>query len=312
MVVSLGLVLSRPSHEMEAVQALRAVPKQTRNPIIGVHSHQDSEFGDEFIAASYIKWIESAGGRAVRIPWNAPEDELTRLLSSVNGVLFPGGDPDPSPAAAFVYARALELNRNGTHFPLWGTCLGFEWMLQLQTANLHILDKVDAQNLSSTLSLVHPRQSRLFSFSPVFNSLTTEPITDNFHHFGILADHFAATELLTSFYKVLATSQDRQGATYVAAIEAVDVPFYGVQFHPEKNPYEFGLSADGTSYESIDHSYAAIMTSQAFAHFFVSEARKNDHGFPTPAEEQAALLYNSPRSNRSYPMYEEVFVFSTK
>ncbi|KAF0755478.1 hypothetical protein AaE_004952 [Aphanomyces astaci] len=132
------------------------VPVRTQSSIIGLHSHQDQTSGDEFIAASYINCIEN----------------LIRLVASVNGILFPGGDPEPSPTAAFLYARALDLNRNGTYFSLWGACLGFEWLVQLHTGDLRILDNVDdAQKLSSTLNLVHPGQSHLFSFSPSFNVL---------------------------------------------------------------------------------------------------------------------------------------------
>ncbi|KAF0687675.1 Aste57867_20659 [Aphanomyces stellatus] len=306
-----GMSLTRSSPLSRPAVALSSVPTtRTPNPIIAVHSHQDPDYDDEFIAASYIKWIESAGGRAVRIPWNASKDETARLLTSVNGLLLPGGDPDPNESAAFMYNFALELNRNGSYFPVWGTCLGFEWLLQLQSTNAKILDNVDAQNLSSTIEFLGPRrESRLFGFDPVFDILTTEPITDNFHHFGILLDHFQATDSISSFFKPLATSQDRQGQTYVAAMEAFKWPVYGVQFHPEKNPYEFGVYEDGIAYETIDHSPAAIATSQAFAAFFISEATKNSHAFATADEAHTALLYNAKRSDRSYPMYEEVFVF---
>jgi gamma-glutamyl hydrolase len=102
---------------------------------------------------------------------------------------------------------------------------------------------------------------------------------------------------------------DKQGVEYIAVIEALDFPIYGVQFHPEKNPYELGQYPDGRMWKSIDHSYNAIMTSQAFAHFFVEEARKNGHRFSSPKEEAAALLYNYPTSNQSYPDFEEIYVF---
>ncbi|CAK4635065.1 hypothetical protein LEN26_005715 [Aphanomyces euteiches] len=286
-------------------------PVLTRNPIIGVHAHE-SLFDDEFIAASYVKWIESAGGRAVRIPYNASKEELSHLLRSVNGLLFPGGYGEPTDQAAFMYKSVIEMNANGTHFPLWGTCLGFEWLIKLQSRNMSILDHVDAHNLSSTLKFLHfgsGTPSRLFSFSPYFQALATSPLAFNYHQYGILHRNFSATEALTSFFKPLATSEDRKGRTYVAAIESIAYPIYGIQFHPEKNAYEFGMNPNGRLHYAIDHSYESIMASQAFAHFFIAEARKNDHAFPTAAEENAALLYNAPRSNRSYPSYEEIFIF---
>ncbi|CAK4082839.1 unnamed protein product [Aphanomyces euteiches] len=287
------------------------LPILTPNPIIGIHTRVSSTYKDEFIAASYVKWVESAGGRAVRIPYNASEAELTHILNSVNGVLFPGGDGDPNEAAEFIYKYAIELNDNGTYFPVWGTCLGFEWLVQLTSKNYSILDRVDAANISSSLQFQKDanRPSRIFNFSPFFDVLATAPLTDNFHDFGIFDTHFAATESLTSFYNPTATSVDRQGRTYVAVIEALNYPFYGTQFHPEKNAFEFGEFPDGRLWKWIDHTYEAILASQSFGHFFIQEARRNNHKFPTTAEQQASLLYNVHTSNRSYPAYVETLVF---
>ncbi|ETV80609.1 hypothetical protein H257_06133 [Aphanomyces astaci] len=287
------------------------LPILTKNPIIGIHSHESSTYHDENIAASYVKWVESAGGRAVRIPYNASKSELRALLQSVNGVLFPGGDGDPNEAAEIIYKYAIELNDHGTYFPVWGTCLGFEWLVQLQAKNNSILDTVDAANISSTLTFQRNANapSRIFAFSPVFDVLEAAPLTDNFHDFGIFDTHFAATESLTSFYNPVATSVDRQGRTYVSVIEAYQYPFYGTQFHPEKNAFEFGEYPDGNLWKWIDHSYEAILTSQAFGHFFIQEARRNNHTFADPIAKHNSLLYNVPTSNRSYPTFVEVLVF---
>ena len=55
--------------------------------------YHDPNSGYSYIAASYVKWIESAGGRVVPIPYNIPTvEELDTLLSKINGVLMPGGD----------------------------------------------------------------------------------------------------------------------------------------------------------------------------------------------------------------------------
>ncbi|OQR84983.1 gamma-glutamyl hydrolase [Achlya hypogyna] len=286
----------------------------TAYPVIGVFSHPlshpEKNGVHEYIAASYIKWIESAGGRAVRIPFTASEDELRTTLAHVNGLLFPGGDPSPNAQAKFLLDTAIELNNNGTYFPVWGTCLGFEWLVQLTAQDNDVLDATDAQNISSVLDLTpEASSSRLWSFSSYFHALTTAPRSANFHHFGITAEHFAATPSLSAFFTALATSTDRQGIPYVAAIEAKGYPFYGVQFHPEKNPYEYGRQANGVLFGDIDHSYEALLASQAFAHFFIGEARKNDHRFPTAADEFANVLYNHLTTAALYPGFESVYIF---
>ncbi|RHY33789.1 hypothetical protein DYB32_001412 [Aphanomyces invadans] len=294
-----------------AATSTPARPVVTSNPIIGIHAHE-SLFHDEFIASSYVKWIESAGGRAVRIPYNTSTDKLARLLSSVNGVLFPGGYGDPPESAWFMYNYAIEVNSNGTYFPLWGTCLGLEWLVKLSSQDHSILDHVDARNVTSNLTFLDNalETSRMFGFSPSFRALETAALSYNYHQWAITLDHFMATPVLRAFFRPLATSVDRQGVVYVAAIEARTMPIYGIQFHPEKNPYEFGHNKLGAHY-AIDHSYDAILASQAFAHFFIREAQQNNHTFESPSEEQAALLYNQHTTNRSYPSYEEILVFAS-
>jgi hypothetical protein len=44
-----------------------------------------------YLAASYVKYIESAGARVVPINYYASEEELDDVFSKVNGFLFPGG-----------------------------------------------------------------------------------------------------------------------------------------------------------------------------------------------------------------------------
>lgn len=46
------------------------------------------------MAASYVKYVEMAGGQAVPIPFDATQDYLEDLMSKLNGVLLPGGGVD--------------------------------------------------------------------------------------------------------------------------------------------------------------------------------------------------------------------------
>jgi gamma-glutamyl hydrolase len=48
-------------------------------------------YNGTYIAASYVKYIEGAGGRVVAIPYRASHEVLQQLFSQINGLLLPGG-----------------------------------------------------------------------------------------------------------------------------------------------------------------------------------------------------------------------------
>jgi hypothetical protein len=82
---------------------------------------------------------------------------------------------------------------------------------------------------------------------------------------------------------------------------------YGVQYHPERNAFEWDLP------ERLDHSLEAVQAMQYLADFYVSETRKNVHLFDTSHKEIKALIYNwSPyatwNSNQSYPE-QQTYIF---
>ena len=74
-------------------------------------------------------------------------------------------------------------------------------------------------------------------------------------------------------------------------MEAKNYPFWGVQFHPEKNPYEWTQK-----YKEIPHSKHAIIAAAYFADFFVEQTRLSFHKFESRELEEKNLIYSfSPR-----------------
>ena len=100
---------------------MRRGPECTARPLVGVLSQPGLMQIDgvpanySYIAASYVKFVEMAGARAVPIPYDAPADEITRIFQQVNGVLLPGGVQDLTPThRTSYYASAVcsPLRRN--------------------------------------------------------------------------------------------------------------------------------------------------------------------------------------------------------
>ena len=83
-----------------------------------------------YIAASYVKFVEMAGARAVPVFHNGTEAYLNDTFYSINGLVMPGGGSNISSgtqlhgAAEFLYNLTLEANQHGDTFPIWGTCMG--------------------------------------------------------------------------------------------------------------------------------------------------------------------------------------------
>ena len=222
--------------------------------------------------------MEHAGGRSVRIPYNATDEILSKLIPNLNGILFPGGAADlpQSARTAFKLAEQINDNDDDNVFPVWGTCLGFEWINMLVSNDDNILDDFDAENISLALNFSDDfdvSSSRMFKDDLVRKIASTEPVTMNNHHQGVTPEAFNANDNLHSQFNLLSTNVDVNGKEFVSSIEAKDKPYFATQWHPEKNNFEFGVQTNGQPYEAINHSSNAIRVSQEMSRVFVDIAR---------------------------------------
>jgi gamma-glutamyl hydrolase len=64
---------------------------------------------------------------------------------------------------------------------------------------------------------------------------------------------------------VTSTNKDNQGLEFVSSFEHRQYPIYGIQFHPEKNAYEWKETKNNP------HTANAIVVAQYFANFFINE-----------------------------------------
>lgn len=278
------------------------------SPIIGIFSQPSTSTdgncdGDcVYIAASYVKYLESAGARVVPINYYSSDAEIDELLPNLNGVLFPGG-ASPYPAAAqHTFDKIVEMNDAGDFMPLWGTCMGFQWLLISAARDTSILDPsdgsvLDSYNVSLPLDFTPAAMgSKLFADASVhmMEMLAKENVTMNNHHYGMFPQHFESIDALSSFYNLLSTNEDQQGVEFISTIEAYKYPIFGSQWHPEKNNFEWGKTSDGIPIEAINHSSDAVSISQYTSTFFVDQARHSLHRFATESDEAAALIWNYP------------------
>jgi len=267
-------------------------------PIIGIYTQPSdfpSSWGEQFLAASYVKFIEGGGARVAPIRYTMTPDEIETMFNSINGFLLPGGGVDFGTQHQYwqtlttIYNLAVKANQNGDYFPIWGTCMGFQELCLLQSQNMSLLSQYNSENYTIPLNFTSlATSSRLFAnASPnVMKILATEPVTMNNHMYGVSPASFQAEGSLNGFFDVLSTNNDRDENVFLSTIESKTMPIYGSQWHPEKPLYEWDAE------EVINHSTDSITANSYTTDFFVSEARKSGHHFATLEAETQALIYN--------------------
>ncbi|XP_060926002.1 gamma-glutamyl hydrolase-like [Limanda limanda] len=284
-------------------------------PIIGVlaqESRKDNQPTDRFsyLPACYVKYLEAAGARVVPVRLNLSEEEYTKIFNSINGLVLPGGASNLlashySRASSFFFNSALRAKDASDYFPILGSCLGFQ-QLTVLIAKENLLTLTDTTAVALPLKLTPMgHSSRLFQSFPkdVLRSLTEENICPHFHKWSLTTESFNRNPRLQEFYKVLSTNHDGK-QEFISTIEAYRYPIYGLQWHPEKSPFEW-IDKPG-----MIHSTAAIRVSFYSGSFFVSEARKSNHRFPSQEEEERALIYNfSPVFNGMKSIFIQNYYF---
>jgi gamma-glutamyl hydrolase len=194
----------------------------------------------------------------------------------MNALFLPGGGSDLNDSIRYLIQKAIDSNKNGNYFPVWGTCLGFEHLIEFVGGPDALSSDFDAYNLS--LPLLNVQNDGMYNDPFVNRAVKTRNVTMNNHHVGITPKNFKRNVNLTNVWKVTSKNYDRKYKPFVSTIEPLDpdaFPFYGVQYHPEKNAFEYG-TWPGTNipFESIDHSPEAIDFSFKMALFWGRLLRK--------------------------------------
>ncbi|XP_031278591.1 gamma-glutamyl hydrolase 2-like [Pistacia vera] len=246
----------------------------SRYPGDGASGRLNNATNASYIAASYVKLVESAGARVIPLIYNEPEEILFEKLKLVNGVLYTGGWAKTGyyyEIVERIFKKILEKNDAGDHFPLYAICLGFELLTMIISKNTNILESFNAADQASTLQFIRNTNidGTVFQRFPpdLLKKLSTDCLVMQNHHYSISPERMQENLDLSRFFKILTTSADGDDKVYVSTVQAYNYPVTAFQWHPEKNAFEWGLSG-------IPHSEDAIQVTQHVANFFISEARK--------------------------------------
>jgi gamma-glutamyl hydrolase len=87
----------------------------------------------------------------------------------------------------------------------------------------------------------------------------------------------------------------------LSAFEAKDYPFYAVQFHPEKNLFEWKVLAD--------RSDSGVEIVQILSNKFVEQARNSKNTFGNDADFMKASIYNH-RTQATTMSFTSIYLFN--
>jgi len=286
-------------------------------PIIGILAQEywdTDDPDDSYIAASYVKFVEAGGVQVVPFKLGQPNNTYQELLNSINGALYPGGDVSITDSmyahvGSYIFQYAKQANDRGDYFPIWATCLGFEMLASLLVDGKTVLTDCAAHDIALPLNFTaDATNGRLFGNLPadIDRALRTENVTGNYHTKCVTPDT-AKSSGLDQLIKVLSTNRDSNGLEFISTFEVIGYPFYGVQWHPEKAPWEWN-----TDEVNLPHSPDAIAVTQYFTSFLANEARKSQHAYLDPKKEATDVIYNyNPfYSGNNGSDFEQVYIFT--
>ena len=219
--------------EIVVINGMPATSKPNTRPIIAILSEEIAHGlvpprfkGLSYIAASYVKFIESAGARVVPVTTTMSSQEIEDIFYSVNGVLFPGGavsifESKYATNTRHFYKLATEAYKRGDFFPIWGTCLGFE-ALACIVAGRDVLSSTKAVDIAVPLNFSSDaKSSTMFEDAPegLMKKLSTEGLTYNSHYKCVTTETFYSTTALHSMFRALSYNTGEDGKTYISTIE---------------------------------------------------------------------------------------------
>jgi hypothetical protein len=204
-----------------------------------------------YIDKNYIMWLESLGMVPLPLDIHSPIESLLNKIDEIDGLFLTGGKQkfwknnvselsERIPTeylnkVANLIDKIILMNENGTKFPIWAHCLGFEALLvtqsnftltrtQMEDSNRHIvpLDTINEATVSARF------------FDPFeLNLLKVLPLLYFHHRWGFNMKEVQNNPFIGKEVDIVGTVS-RQGIDVAAWIEFKKYPFFGVQFHAEK------------------------------------------------------------------------------
>ena len=281
-------------------EMFRTISKNHNQVIIGILSVPTTAGGSggatSYIPQSYVKWIEMHGARVVPIMFDIPKQMINFLLNQIDGLLLIGGTIESAiiekahyrflSTLRYIVQKITRFNLIGNHFPIFSICLGFQLLPIICCDERETISDVSDNFINNKgISFLRKYGADTIDLLPVKNrdmlvgesmqdhfsdtekkKMSHEPCTAMFHNKSFIMGAKYMNKY-NNFIDVTATSSVG-GKSYVAAYQFKSLPYYGVQFHPEKVFYEHRQ-------ENIPRGDVAKMLSSKLCNMFIEGCSKN-------------------------------------
>lgn len=276
----------------------RTITKNHKQLIIGVLSNPTMSSATlgatSYIPQSYVKWLEMHGARVVPIMYDIPKQMINVLLNQIDGLLLIGGTIESIiiekdhyrylSTLKYIVDKITHFNLIGNHFPIFSICLGFE--LLLMVTNESDISKISNRFVNNkSISFLRKYGSSSMRFTPVIDKdmLVTRPMQEYFTEKekkmiekepSVAMIHNKSFIIGSSYMKEyekfinITGISSHSGKNYISSYQFKSLPYYGVQFHPEKVYFEH-------IQEDIPHNETSKMFSTKLCKMFLKECSKN-------------------------------------
>jgi anthranilate/para-aminobenzoate synthase component II len=201
-----------------------------------------------YVADNYREWLASAEIQVVPVLFFESLKEISDLMEKLDGFVLTGGSESfynyegfPSlymRTVKHILQKAKEINDSGRVFPLWGTCLGFEAIIVAESGEtLNRKQVMNHVKLRETIQVTdNSLRSTQFFTEKELEDMEDIPLLYFNHMWGVSRwdiQHLPEIENKIKIGAKINTDIQRNVAVWM---EFIDYPFFGTQFHPEKEP----------------------------------------------------------------------------
>ena len=206
-------------------------------PYINKNNKQSRELIQDKIL---LRLLKKKNINYIIIPYTVNKSELNKLLNTLDGLIFPGGQIGNFfntkfykayfKIQKFLMQQAKIINSVTRPFPVLGICNGYENMIFIER-NYNIT-KNNIKKTFINVKCYYNYRAPLFSKKYRSKHLNK---TKKIIHNNVLA---IDPKINIGNYKIEATSLDKNNKEFIDIIKHKKYPFYGFQGHPEINNEE--------------------------------------------------------------------------